>query len=456
MSTTELLKPILEGGIQHTYFFNGRFLSGDDLENQKAALHQHLIQAGRVAGEGVVSGLEVAVTDDGSSNTGQPTLSISKGLAVNRAGQILELPGNISLKLVPNQPGTTPQSTTGQFTNCDGAIDNGLVPTGTGVYILTAAPAQGYKGKAPMHRLEDDGTISTCNHRYVIEGLQFRLIFMDVTNPVVAEGEIGNAIRFLLMQPESESRLKLRNLLAHLCLGTEPASSFYDDLLAEPFSSAAPTGYGPLDLLRNKLCLKESDVPLALVVWTKKGLSFTDMWSVRRNLHSSFMQQNTLFPMSSRRSAELNAGSMQFQDQLTDIIKNTAGGSVMKATDHFRFLPAAGIVPLPASESGDTVNDISFFQGLTYRAPVFMEGIKLRGLLAESLSYDPIDLEIKRDSASKELIWLYRVRQNYEATNKKKYSVFCSGYIPFRGEAQYDLSRWDYSNYGPGVAAGSI
>jgi hypothetical protein len=35
------------------------------------------------------------------------------------------------------------------------------------------------------------------------------------------------------------------------------------------------------------------------------------------------------------------------------------------------------------------------------------------------------------------------------------YVVFTSGHLPFMGDAQYDLSRWDYSNYGP-IVAGTL
>jgi hypothetical protein len=31
------------------------------------------------------------------------------------------------------------------------------------------------------------------------------------------------------------------------------------------------------------------------------------------------------------------------------------------------------------------------------------------------------------------------------------YLVFASGTLPFAGETQYDLARWNYGNFGPGV-----
>jgi len=54
---------------------------------------------------------------------------------------------------------------------------------------------------------------------------------------------------------------------------------------------------------------------------------------------------------------------------------------------------------------------------------------------------------------SGEMVWLYYVRENMQAINTQTsgqphpYMIFTSGHIPFQGYAQYDLARWDYSNY---------
>ncbi len=57
MKSTELLKPILEGGVRSINFFNGRMLSGEDLTREQAAQREWLGRLGRLCGGGVASGL---------------------------------------------------------------------------------------------------------------------------------------------------------------------------------------------------------------------------------------------------------------------------------------------------------------------------------------------------------------------------------------------------------------
>jgi hypothetical protein len=52
-----------------------------------------------------------------------------------------------------------------------------------------------------------------------------------------------------------------------------------------------------------------------------------------------------------------------------------------------------------------------------------------------------------------ELIWLYRVRENIEAYSTgviprpRPFLLFTNGYVPFRGDAKFDLSHWSYASY---------
>jgi hypothetical protein len=449
----ELFTPILEGGVDNPYFFNGRLLTAEDLQDEQEANRQHRQHLGRSIGEGVLNGMEVKLLTDGTNGT-LPTVSISKGMGLNREGGVLELTGDIRLTLVRGP--IIPRTRATGFAHCE-TVDPRLIPTGTGVYILVAAPASGYKGKAPMHHIEDNGKISACNHRYEVDGLQFRLVYMDITNSSIASGSIGKKILDSINKTGAANRSKLRNLLAHLCLGTTTAADFTTDLFHAAGSSAVVPEYGPLDVLRKANCLESTEVSLAIILWTLNGLEFVDMWSVRRKIHSPFLFKQTPYPMTPRRTAELQAAHLQFQEHLTSLYRSSSDKrlrSGVKAVDYFCYLPAVGMIPLDSTEADKYKTDIKikFFEDLTVRNPVFIEGVKLRHLLSTSFSFDPIDLE------EKELIWLYRVRQNMEFIDNnptkagQAYLVFSSGYIPFKGEAQYDLSRYDYSNYGPGVA----
>jgi len=84
---------------------------------------------------------------------------------------------------------------------------------------------------------------------------------------------------------------------------------------------------------------------------------------------------------------------------------------------------------------------------VTYCEPLFIEGAKVELLFRSALSCKPIDL------TSREMIWLYKIRENAQSIDSgagvtpQPYMIFSSGYVPFLAEAQFDLSRWDYSNY---------
>src|ERR1700694_1183143 len=85
---------ILDQGIQNTYFFNGRLLTGSDLQTEQMANHQYVQLLGQAIGEGIVKGLDVSVVSSGGAN-GPPILAVTAGLALNRSGETIHLPLDI-------------------------------------------------------------------------------------------------------------------------------------------------------------------------------------------------------------------------------------------------------------------------------------------------------------------------------------------------------------------------
>ena len=67
---------ILDTELRHINFFNGRLLTGGDLEAEQSVQHAHDRHLGRAIGAGVASGLRVALAD-GSSRT-QPVVVVSE------------------------------------------------------------------------------------------------------------------------------------------------------------------------------------------------------------------------------------------------------------------------------------------------------------------------------------------------------------------------------------------
>ncbi len=134
-------------------------------------------------------------------------------------------------------------------------------------------------------------------------------------------------------------------------------------------------------------CLSDDDVPLALLLWTvNDGLIFVDIWSVRRRLTKASLSERWNVIMGDRRLAESEAMFLQFQDQLAEIQGAGQSVSSFQANQQFRFLPAAGYLPI-----GNNGFDWKQFLGPLAPATLTQidEGL-LRSLVHTSFFEDPI------------------------------------------------------------------
>jgi hypothetical protein len=207
-----------------------------------------------------------------------------------------------------------------------------------------------------------------------------------------------------------------------------------------------------LDALRPRI-LTDCDVPLALLYWTStNGIVFIDTWAVRRSLVHPDSDGSMLFLEGARRKCEGEAMYLQFQSQIEDIRANESGLETLAAAQCFDFLSPVGILPVSGilSLGGGTASsgfDLSIFFGDNVcSVPSIIEGAQLSSLLRDSLICPPIEI------GSKELIWLYYIRENRKSIDDKTgnvqqpYLVFASGHGP-HPRARFDLNRWGYSNY---------
>jgi hypothetical protein len=104
-------------------------------------------------------------------------------------------------------------------------------------------------------------------------------------------------------------------------------------------------------------------------------------------------------------------------------------------------LPSLELLPFSVSIASG-FDYVAFFDSVTTTSPVYIEGSKLDGLIAEAASFPPIDL------ASPEAVRLYLVRENAQApTTVARYLVFVNGHVPYRGDAQFNLAYFNYANY---------
>ncbi|MEV5409791.1 hypothetical protein AB0K60_13250 [Thermopolyspora sp. NPDC052614] len=408
-------EPITDG-VRTVNFFNGRLLTGDDLSREQAAGKALRDRLGLAVGEGVVSGLRVSVPP-GADRT-VPRVAVTEGVAVNRLGAALRLPRDTLVTLArPAGPASAPPTRRDDFSACSGLADSAPL-TVAGVYLLTVAPSAAPVGRAPVSGLGDE--TAACATDLSAEGVEFRVIRLDLDPALLADTAY------------------LRNRLAHLMFGTNDARR--GRLERDPFGTPAGR-YGLLDDLRATR-LRPAEVPLACLLWTPgTGIGFVDMWSVRRRTTRSCADPDWPEVTGERRTAEGEAIFLQFQEQVGDLRSATAPETIA-ATDHFVFLPAAGLLPL--ASGGRRGHDLRvFFQGMPCRGPAVIEAAHVADLLRRSFGHPPMS------PADGEAVWLYLVRPNLlpSTPQPQEYAIFTSGHLPYRGDARFDLAYWNYANY---------
>lgn len=414
----QLEQPLKEGGIRSVNFFNGRLLASRDLSREQVARRESDWRHGLAVGDGVAFGYEVE-RDATLSRPGEPVLSVRGGLAVNRRGQVLRLTTRASIALTRRFDAVGSDCV---FTACT-PLAAGRYVAGAGVYVLTVAPAESTEGSAPSNGLDPTGV--RCNSDATVEGLRFRL----------------HAVRWEEFSTLGLGEPWFRNALAYRCFGDGVQPAWIARLL-----TPSPRGAGLVDSLRG-VTLTEHDVPLALLYVTgATEVEFIDEWAVRRPLsrESSSAWESLV---DGRRLAVGRAMFLQFQRQVLDGAPPHGDLGPLAARTHFRFLPPAGVIPVPRESGAADAAAARFFAGMTYRTPTYINAARLEGLLRESLCYPPIDTQ------GREMVWLYRVREIQMevaagASATGSMLVFASGHLPHAGTARFDLANVEYGNHG--------
>jgi hypothetical protein len=355
-----LLAPILTDGARRLHYFNGRVLTAEDLRVEQDALRRRDARLGRALGEGVIEGLEVTRTDGA-----RPAVAITAGTALTREGEVLALPRDVTVNVVPETSAADPGDAL--FVPCPGAATGTAIPVGTGAYLLLAGPAAGPSGLAPRVGLADGGVARSCETRFVVEGIQFRLAEIDLESETLVPEALADPLRDLAARPNptAAERSRLRSLLAHWCLGTVEIGGFP----RAHFGSAAPPEafrYGPLDALRD-LAEEEAghvapcEVPLAVLFWLSSGIAFVDRWAVRRRPQPPPAGPAWAPHVGARRLAEAEAAFLQFQEHLAELGAQGVNVRASAAGTHFAFLPPGGYAPAPGGNTGSFFNAFETF-----------------------------------------------------------------------------------------------
>ena len=407
-----------DADIRSVHFFNGRLLSAEDLSQEQNANRDPRLRLGQALGDGIAYGLEVRETPGSPPLAAQVT--ITRGLAVNRGGQTLQLHNDTDVFLVRPLDATTPQ--TSGFEECD-PLKPGVYVAGAGLYLLTIAPASHPEGLAPVSGLGN--LAAACNKRFDVESVQFKLLSLNSLLDALDDGAL------------------MRNHVAYLCFGSNEELQFYSNPFGERFAQ-----YGLLDVLRDD-CLADGDVPLAIVHWTQQGIQFIDMWAVRRRIirHSADDQWNLL--TADRRAAEAEAMFYQFQEQLADIRASETGLGSIEAASRFRFLPPVGMLPVRANGAAGDFDPLSFFAEHRSSDIELIDASQVRGLMNEGLDCAPIDLQ----TAGR--IQLYRIWENVQAIQAGQTNqlavIFAHPRLPYRGIARFGYARANIARYTPRV-----
>jgi hypothetical protein len=420
----------ITNGVRTVNFFNGRLLTAADLRREQDANAVLRDRLGLAAGDGIVSGLRVGMPPaHPAPDPAHPVVRVTAGVAVNRAGHALRLPYDIDVSLErPAGTGLTATlATPGSFAACSGLPDGAPLAT-SGVYLLTVAPCRQAQGRAPVGGLGNE--IAPCGTDADAEGVQFRIVLVNLPTAVLADARI-------------------RNRLAHLMFGTEDDAAHRLEL--DPFGGPAQP-YGLMDQLRATALVNE-EVPLACLLWVPgQGILFVDEWCVRRPVAVRGEESDWPEVTSPRRRIEGQAAFQQFQAELAGLAAAAAPApTTIRAQDQFRRLPPAGLVPLASARFPRGFDLIRFFDGMTTRPatasedPVYLDGARLEALLQQSFRGRAIDPQ------ADEFVWTYLVRQNVvgaQADNTvQTFVLFASGFLAYAGDAQYDLSRFDFADY---------
>jgi hypothetical protein len=452
MSAVSLLTPILNGGIQNVNFVNGRVLTAEDMTAERAANLQRQRLMGTSIGDGVACGLEVTLSSS-SVAYGQQVVHVTAGLAVNRNGDMLQLPTGTDVTLTATLPAAA----------AGGALFAPCQPpqtqlTNPGIYVLTVMPASGYQGSVPVTQLNSSGVATSCSSRYRTAGVQFRLSLITLAStgtglqPTLYA--LGNQIQTNLNNnasaaSQAASLSQFRNGLAYACYGTQTLATYAANPFAGLPQSSTVDLYGLIDDQRTAGLITNCEVPLALAYWSQQGIQFVDMWSVRRSPTPPSAASNWSPELSQRRSIEAFSAFLQFQAQIDDLCAELAQNtlSTAKATDYFLFLPPAGVIPL-SGFGPNGLDPVQFFSGRQTRGPFFIEGVNFEALLRRSLSSTSIDL-----ATDQQMMWLYVIRENMQAVSSSVVAaptpamVFTTGYMPYFAEPQFDLSHWNNANF---------
>lgn len=396
---TPLGRAVVEGGLERVPFFNGRVLTAEDLQVEQEADALARDRLGRAVGPGVLEGLWVC-SDEPAPKAG---LVVDSGIGLNREGRAVHLPRRTRVDVLGETERDTSAGTEGGFADC-AAIES-VATAGSGAYLLVLEPAADTRGRVPRTELGGDGAAGSCGARRRLEGGRLKLVGLDPIESSVVSEDVASQIDELTRHveqrrsdggtPEKAMRSRLRNLLAHACLGSGDPGRSSRGLYAHR------TGGGSLERrgearggLPGSLGaiaeLGPDQVPLALIYWAVDRIEILDVWSARTVVRPETDGERAA-AVTDRRLERL----FQSVDHLADIVSSSGSPRQLRLDEHVRFVPALAVVAEFGLDHPRGVDADRFLERFSRGTGGALAPGPLTDLIERSLRYPPVDLEAR-------------------------------------------------------------
>ncbi len=327
---------VVDSGRRRPFYFDGRFLSADDLTADQNYIRARQSDLAQAMGAGVIRGLMVSLGTQAASNS--PTLVIEPGIGITPSGDIVNIDTRQSIAIA-----SLPESA-----QLDAQLGVKLLPAASavnrgGLFVLALRPIEFSANPTAAYPTTLDG------------------------QRTVRDGDIVEATALTLIPYPDRA-------------GVESANARRARVAREIFFDRVRPG-----------ALQDA-LPLAMLCLEGGALRWLDVFMVRREVGA----ESTLSAgLSQRPRALLEAWLKQHQDHLDDI-DNAAMQAGFAATRQFEVLPPVG--PMPAStlrfetQLGQLTLLQSYFPPLVDCEFTFIPSDELAALVQESLALPPIDL----------------------------------------------------------------
>jgi len=332
---------IVDSGRRRPFYFDGRFLTADDLTSDQNYIRARQSDLAQAIGAGIIRGLMVGLGTQAASNS--PTLVIEPGIGVTPSGDLVNIDTTQTIAIA-----SLPQAA-----QLDAQLGVKVLPSASavnrsGLFVLALRPIEFSANPTAAYPTTLDG------------------------QRTVRDGDIIEATAVTLIPYPDRA-------------GVENANAKRSRVAREIFFDRQRPG------------VLQDALPLAMLCLEGGALRWIDVHMVRREVGS----ESTLAAgLSQRPRALLEAWLKQHQDQMDDIDTGSVQAG-FAAAKQFETLPPVG--PLPAStlrfetQLGALTLLQNYFPPMVDCEFAFIPSDELAALVQESLALPPIDLRASDD-----------------------------------------------------------